>query len=38
MTTNLAAPNWQTLAGPLAATNLLFVPSNNAAFYRILNQ
>ena len=38
MTTNLAAPNWQTLAGPLSANNLLFAPSNTAAFYRVLEQ
>jgi hypothetical protein len=38
MTTNLLTPNWQNLAGPLSATNLLFAPSNDAAFYRILGQ
>jgi hypothetical protein len=37
-TTNLAAPNWQNLAGPLSAASLLFAPSNAAAFYRILGQ
>ncbi len=37
-TTNLATPNWQNLAGPLTATNVLFAPSNDAAFYRILGQ
>lgn len=38
MTTNLATPNWQNLAGPLTATNLLFAPGNDAAFYRVLGQ
>jgi len=38
MTTNLLAPNWQTLAGPLGTTNFLFAPTNDAAFYRILAQ
>jgi hypothetical protein len=35
-TTNLLTANWQNLGGPLTATNLLFAPSNDAAFYRIL--
>jgi hypothetical protein len=38
VTTNLATPDWQNLAGPLGATNLLFAPGNGAAFYRILEQ
>ena len=36
MTTNLAAGNWQNLAGPLGATNLLFAPSNSAAFFQVV--
>jgi hypothetical protein len=36
VTTNLAAPVWQDLAGSPGATNLLVAPANGAAFYRIL--
>jgi len=37
MTTNLLSPNWQDL-GSVGGTNLVVIPSNNAAFYRIIGQ
>lgn len=37
-TTNLVAPNWQSLAGPISSNSLSLTPSNSAMFYRILGQ
>jgi uncharacterized repeat protein (TIGR03803 family) len=38
MTTNLASPTWQTIAGPTANSTLLVTASNSPAFYRIQAQ
>jgi hypothetical protein len=37
MSTNLSGTNWQTIASDLGASNLLVLPTNNAAFFRILS-
>jgi lysophospholipase L1-like esterase len=37
-TTNLANPNWQNLDTPIDASNLLILPTNGTAFYRIFGQ
>jgi len=38
MTTNLSAPDWQSVGGPNNSTNLVLTPSNAAAFYRVFGQ
>jgi hypothetical protein len=38
ITTNLAAPNWQLLAGPISTNSLSLSPTNDAAFYRVRGQ
>ena len=38
MSTDLAATNWQTIAGPTSSNTLLLAATNNAAFYRIQGQ
>lgn len=35
MATHLTNPAWQAISAPLTGSNLLLVPSNSAAFYRI---
>jgi hypothetical protein len=35
MTTNLAIPSWQIIAGPMTNTTLIVTPSNRPTFYRI---
>lgn len=37
MSTNLSGTNWQTIASDLGGSNLLVLPTNNAAFFRILS-
>jgi len=37
-TTNLANPVWQSIGGVLTTNRLLLLPTNDAAFYRILGQ
>jgi hypothetical protein len=38
VTTNLAAPDWQSLGAPVSTGPLTLYPTNDAAFYRILGQ
>jgi uncharacterized repeat protein (TIGR03803 family) len=38
MTTNLASPSWQTIAGPMTNTTCQVTPTNSPTFYRIQAQ
>ena len=38
MTTNLVNPVWQDVGGSLSTNSLTLLPTNAAAFYRILGQ